>query len=156
METAFVRARLLRYAKRKRISLNHTHLKGPEVDRLDRSGALHGAAVQPTLQDGLAEIEDGILLRSSDPGHLLPAFDTLFARASATGHPPASENERLGAGQVIFAQGDASGSLVFLEEGRLSALVRLTSGDPSVSRASFPVRSWARSGATQNCQGRRP
>ncbi len=130
ISTAFVFARLQRYAKRKGISIYYTHLKGPEIDRLDISGALEGAAVRPTLQDGLAEIEDEILLGTSDQCHELPAFDVLFARASAAGCPLASESERLGAGQVIFAQGDASDSLVFLEEGRLSALVRLPSGDP--------------------------
>jgi SulP family sulfate permease len=130
ISTAFVFTRLLRYAKRKRISLINTHLKGPEIDRLERSGALLGATVRPTLQDGLAEIEDEIPLDASDEGRQPPALEAIFARAVAAGTALATESERLDAGQVIFAQGEASDSLVFLEEGRLSALANLASGDP--------------------------
>lgn len=130
ISTAFVFTRLLRYATRKRISLIYTHLKGGEIDRLQRSGALDGAAVRPTLQDGLAEIEDEILLGSPEEGRVPPVLDALFSRAAAAGCPLASESEQLGAGQVIFAQGEPSDTLVFLEEGRLSALVRRAGGDP--------------------------
>jgi sulfate permease, SulP family len=130
ISTAFVFSRLLRYAKRKRISVIYTHLRGGEVDRLERSGALRGAAVRPALQDGLAEIEDGILLEAPDEGRPPHPLDVLFARALAAGHPLARESERLGAGQVVFAQGEASDALIFLEEGRLSALVRHAGGDP--------------------------
>lgn len=130
ISTAFVFTRLLRYAARKRISLIYTHLKGGEIDRLQRSGALEGAVVRPTLQDGLAEIEDEILASTPDDGRPPPVLDALFARAAAAGCPLASESEQLGAGQVIFAQGEPSDTLVFLEEGRLSALVRRSGGDP--------------------------
>jgi SulP family sulfate permease len=130
VSTAFVFTRLLRYAGRKRISLVYTHLKGGEVARLERSGALAGAAIRPTLQDGLAEIEEEILRQTPDEGRPPPALDALFARAAAAGCPLASESERFGAGQVIFAQGEASNALIFLEEGRLSALIRHTGGDP--------------------------
>ena len=129
ISTAFVFTRLQRYAKRHRLALVYTHLKGTEIDRLERSGALAGAAVRPTLQDGLAEIEDDILRRADGDARAPSVLDMLFARAAAAGCPLAAESERHGPGEVIFAQGDPSDTLVFLEEGRLSALVKHAGGE---------------------------
>jgi sulfate permease, SulP family len=130
ISTAFVFTRLMRYARRKRIRLIYTHLKGSEIERLERSGALRGAAVRPTLQDGLAEIEDEMLRETSADDRAPPVLDALFTRAAAAGCPLARDSECLGAGQVVFAEGEASDSLIFLEEGRLSALIRRAGGEP--------------------------
>ena len=130
ISTAFVFTRLLRYARRRGIALIYTHLKGGDVDPLERSGALLGALVRPTLQDGLAEIEEGILAEGAGADRAPQALDAIFARAAAAGCPLASDSTAVGAGNVIFAQGEAPDSLVFLEEGRLSAVVRQNGSDP--------------------------
>ena len=106
--------------------------------QVERAGLAGRVAIVPTLDEALAGIEEAVLADDADaPDAASDAgFAALLARAAAAGLPLA-EPETVRAGTEVLRQGDPSDSLVFLEQGRLSASVDGADGDGRVRVATI-------------------
>ncbi|MGI1661548.1 cyclic nucleotide-binding domain-containing protein [Palleronia sp. KMU-117] len=141
VSASFALGRLVDLAVQRGVQVGFTGVSDRLRDTLGPLAGHAGLALYPTLADGLQRAEDDLLAGGDGTeggGHDDPmsAFGALLAEATARGLPLVEERAALGAGGVLYAQGDPGDDLAYLAEGRLSAWI--TQADGSRARvASF-------------------
>ncbi len=135
VSTSFVFKRLLRFATSRGIRPVFAGLRDREMRQLRRTGAAEGAVFRRTLGEALREIEDDVLAEAqARDGTSRAELEDLFAAAEGVGVCLATGPEPVAKGGVVFEQGAASETLVYLVEGRLAArVVRPDGGEVTVA-----------------------
>lgn len=103
---------------------------------LGPSGLLARVEQRRTVDDALTMIEDDRLRQSERTTQQKSVFAGLVEAAAAVLGQAEFEREAIPAGAVIFTQGSPSDRIILLEQGRLSAFVKGTTGD-EIRVASF-------------------